>query len=945
MREKQKKIVKRPEISKKKAKKFFGENELLRSLLNAVPESAFLMSIDGIILWANITAAQRMGIKAEEINGRSVFDFLEPDVVLLEKIYIEDAIRTGKSVSFDTEKDGKCMKNHIQPVLSENDDVKILAVYNYDFTSRKSLERKFSERNEELIYANDELCASEEELRLKVEELQKNHDDLTESELKFREIITFLDEAYYSCTTDGILLDHNQAFNRIFGFDASCDLKGEKLPDFWQNGDERDEYLKEITNNGLIKNYQINMLKSGGEKITVLVNSHLVKDKMNKPVRIDGTIIDITSQKYAEEELKKSEAFLNNIFEQSPYGYWISDDKGTLIRINKACCDMLKVTADDVVGKYNVIDDNIVQEQGLLPLVNRVFNNGETVRFEITYNTLKLKQLRLQKEALVVLDTTIFPIKDSAGRVTKAVIQHMDITARKLAYEALQESEMRFKQMAKSSPLPIIIFDKQEKIEFLNERFIKNFGYTLDDIHFVKDWWQLAYPDREYRHQMIDAWNEAVKKATKEGKDIEATMGNITCKDGSVKSIEIIGTLIGNKNLVIFNDITERKLAENALRASEERFNTFMEASPAVTWIKDKDGRYLYMNKAWEEAFGFKNEDLIGKTEFELLDHDIAAAIREDDLKVLEADRPVETIEITGKSDGNRNNDIMEKSIQGGQYNYWKSVKFSFLDASRRQLLGGIAIDITDRMRADEEIRKLNSELELRVQRRTAELAAINKELESFAYSVSHDLRAPLRGIDGWSLALLEDYGDRLDDRAREYLNFLRSETQRMTQIIEALLQLSRVGRKEMQRVTVDLSSLGLSVEKDIRKENTGRDVNFIIEPGMKAEGDEFLLQILLWNLFSNAWKFTVKQEHAKIEFSTDRSAEKTTYYIRDNGVGFDMNYVSKLFTPFQRLHSIEDYPGTGIGLATVQRIINRHGGSIWAQGETGKGAVFYFTL
>jgi light-regulated signal transduction histidine kinase (bacteriophytochrome) len=225
------------------------------------------------------------------------------------------------------------------------------------------------------------------------------------------------------------------------------------------------------------------------------------------------------------------------------------------------------------------------------------------------------------------------------------------------------------------------------------------------------------------------------------------------------------------------------------------------------------------------------------------------------------------------------------------------------------------------------------------------ELAAVNKELESFSYSVSHDLRAPLRSIDGFSQAILEDYTDKLDEQGRNYLQRVRSNTQKMGELIDDLLKLSRVTRSEMKLEMVNLSTLAQSIATEVQKTQPERQVEFVISPGLSAKGDERLLHILLENLLGNAWKFTAKHPQARIAFGSTQVGGKQVFFVRDDGAGFDMTYADKLFAPFQRLHSEGEFPGIGIGLATAQRIIHRHGGRVWAEGEIEKGATFYFTL
>ncbi len=249
--------------------------------------------------------------------------------------------------------------------------------------------------------------------------------------------------------------------------------------------------------------------------------------------------------------------------------------------------------------------------------------------------------------------------------------------------------------------------------------------------------------------------------------------------------------------------------------------------------------------------------------------------------------------------------------------------------------------EIAARQRAEEEIKTLNENLK----RRAIELEAVNKELEAFSYSVSHDLRAPLRRIDGFSTALLEDYANMLDAQGQHNLQRVREASQYMGQLIDDLLNLSRVTRCDIRRTTVDISALAHAVAAELRETQPGRQVEFVIAPGPVVNADATLLRVVLENLLGNAWKFTGKQAQARIEFGVTQQEGHTVYIVRDNGVGFDMAYADKLFGAFQQLHRATEFAGTGIGLATVQRIIHRHGGHVWAEGAVNQGATFYFTL
>jgi PAS domain S-box-containing protein len=268
-------------------------------------------------------------------------------------------------------------------------------------------------------------------------------------------------------------------------------------------------------------------------------------------------------------------------------------------------------------------------------------------------------------------------------------------------------------------------------------------------------------------------------------------------------------------------------------------------------------------------------------------------------------------------------------------------ISLSPLETDGGLLVSAAIRDVTQRKLIEADVQKLNEDLK----QRAAQLEAANKELEAFSYSVSHDLRAPLRSIDGFSHVLLEDYGEQLPDEGRNYLERVRAAAQRMAVLIDDLLNLSRITRTALQPRFMSLSKVAEEIKQGLEESEPERQVTFSITPDLMVEADPHLIRIVLENLLSNAWKFTSKQEQAFVEFGQKNHVKERTFYVRDNGVGFDMAYADKLFGVFQRLHAVTDFPGTGVGLATVQRIISIHGGRIWAESAEGKGATFYFTL
>jgi PAS domain S-box-containing protein len=377
--------------------------------------------------------------------------------------------------------------------------------------------------------------------------------------------------------------------------------------------------------------------------------------------------------------------------------------------------------------------------------------------------------------------------------------------------------------------------------------------------------------------------------------------------------------------------INDRKQAEEGLRETRDQLNTIIDNIPVMIAHFNRDARYLYVNEAHSRFFGKQKTYFTGKHVSEIIGKEGYATTRPNIQRVLQGEQ-VSFENIIPDAVGNLRNTLVQYIPQFDEKN---------------QVIGYFTLiqDITRRKQAEEELRKLNEELEKRVAERTRSLEAANQELEAFSYSVSHDLRSPLRGIDGFSQALLEDMDDQLNEQNRDYLNRVRNSAKRMGLLIDSLLKFSRMTRGEIIKTRVNLSRLAENAIIDLNTNQPDRQVTWVISPNIEAHGDERLLDVVMCNLLNNAYKFTSQHASARIEFGFRRDDGQKVYYVRDDGAGFDMAYVAKLFGVFQRLHSFEHFEGTGIGLATVQRIIQRHGGRIWAEAHPEQGATFYFTL
>ncbi len=491
--------------------------------------------------------------------------------------------------------------------------------------------------------------------------------------------------------------------------------------------------------------------------------------------------------------------------------------------------------------------------------------------------------------------------------------------------DELRSSEVRYRRLFEASQDGILILDAVTlEIIDVNPFMLKLLGYSREEF-LGKELWEIGLFGDKGASQTAFKGLQDTGYLRYEDLPLET-------RSGEKREVEFISNVYDEDELQVIQcnirDITERRQAE----VVRERLAAIVKSSDDAIISTELGGIVTTWNSAAEKMFGYSAAEILG--------HSLSLLIPKD-----RKDEERKILDVILRGDTLSHFETVRIGKNRKQIDV--SVTISPIKNDEGKIIGAskIARDISELKRAVKEIRKLNTQLEQRVTDRTAQLQAVNDELESFSYSVSHDLRAPLRHINGFSGALLEDYADKLDDVGKGYLAQVREASKEMAQLIDDVLQLARVTRTEMVPETINLSDMADSVVKALQDEDPDHKPTINIKDGLSARGDRRLLRILLTNILGNSWKFTTKQDKPEITFGQEKIEGDTVFFVGDNGSGFDMAFSDKLFGAFQRLHGTDEFEGTGIGLATVQRIINRHSGRVWAEGAVDIGATFYFTL
>ena len=736
-----------------------------------------------------------------------------------------------------------------------------------------------------------------------------------------------------------------------------------------------------VAENNIIPLMELEVLMPNGRRWFAEASGAPVRDAKGNVTGGIAVTVDITRRKRAEEALRTSEELFRAAFEGSAIPMSITALDGQMLRVNAAFCQMLGYSEAEMLAHtfydYTHPDDLSINRSGVQQMIS-----GQQDRFQ-------MQKRYVRKDGRVLWgDMSTTAVREANGRSAYMVTHIQDITARKQAEDSRRESEERFRNVFDHAATGIAITTCAGRFVQCNAAYCNLTGYSQSELETMEYSTLIPQEDRECNMVFIrHLLDEEIPSFEIENRYIHKAGSSVWVH----KYVSLLRDDRGQPTYIValVTDITERKQTEEILR-----FLGQCSASGSGEGFFQRLARYLAQTLGMDFV-------CIDRLEQDQLSAQTLAVFHngtfEDNVAYTLKETPCG--DVVGKRiccfpqnvRGLFPRDEVLQNLQAESYlgaTLWSAQgkpigliavigKHPLAETRKAEsLLQMVAVRAAgelERQQAEHAITQLNAELEQRVQARTDELAATNRELEAFCYSVSHDLRSPLRSMDGFSQALLEDYGPQLDAAGQDFLHRIRSNSQRMARLIDDLLQLSRLTRSQMRFQPVDLTALAESAVADLRHASPSRSVAVRIAPGLATVGDPVLLRTVLANLLENAWKFTGSRPDALIEMGTvveNResrvgcrvsevaaltdindsppsllSPQPPVFFVRDNGVGFDMQYADKLFTPFQRLHAMADFPGTGIGLATVQRVLHRHGGRIWFESAPGEGAAFYFTL
>lgn len=744
------------------------------------------------------------------------------------------------------------------------------------------------------------------------------------AEQRFRGLLESAPDAMVIVDAAGDIRIVNSESERLFGYRRE-ELIGQKvemlIPERFRQRHEvqRTEYVLQprVRNLGAVADLY-GLDKEGREFPVDISLSPLDTDE---GVLIIAAVRDIGERKRMEETLRFSEARYRTLFRDNPVMIVTLDAGLTMLSVNPICASLLGYAIDELEGQsvlrlFHESDRPAVAEQ-----LQRCLENPDQV--------YRWQFRKVRKDGVLLwVEETAQAVYDLNGTRNLLVVCQ-DISERRRMEDELRRASMRNELILASAGEGIVGLDLEGTQLFVNAAAAAMLGYDAAELvgKHSHSTWHYARPDgAPYPPEKCPVY-----AAYKEGV-VHSGEETFWRKDGTPFPVEFTSRPMFSDTEVVgavltFNDITARKRTEAALRNSEEKLFKIFHSVPALIAITTlAEGKFVDINDTCQRILGFPREEMIGKTSVDLGIWESREA-RERMVRALEQDGRVRDMEVTfRRKDG---------AVLTGLFSA------DLIEFDGQQYMLSMVNDITDRKRMEEEIERLNTDLAARA----AELEAANRELEAFSYTVAHDLRKPLTVVNGYCQALRELCGDRLGEECGGYLEEAYNGTWRMNRLIEALLSFSHLAHVELCRETVDISKIAQETAIELRLTDPGRQVTFKISDGIAVDGDASLLRVVLTNLLDNAWKYTRGRENAFIEFGVVEAEGKRACFVRDNGPGFDMADAGRIFTPFLRLPGAGEFKGFGIGLATVERIVKRHGGRVWAEGEPGKGATFYFSI
>ncbi|HEY8932355.1 MAG TPA: PAS domain S-box protein [Rariglobus sp.] len=706
---------------------------------------------------------------------------------------------------------------------------------------------------------------------------------------------------------------------------------------------------------------EFRVVRPNGEERIIHSQANITLDAAGRAVHMFGTAQDITERKQAEEKLRQANARISEILESITDMFAVFDEDWRYVYVNDQSVQTRGLSREQMLGRsvweiYPELIGTHAEHKLRLAMAQRV-----TVDYEIF--------LPSQKRWFGV---HAYPSRDGISTYSQ------DITERKWAEAKLSNSEARYRALYRDNPVMLFTLDSMGTVLAVNPSGISQLGYSLDELE-GQSVLKVFHPDDQ------EDVARQFQTCLRHPGQVQHWQFRKIRKDGVMLWVDELAQPVRDLNgevnvLVVCQDITERKRAEEEIRVlnttleqrvqdrtralaeSEKRFHTIYDTAPVSIW--QEDWSEVIADLAALRAGGVTDFDAYFRQHPEFVGRALEAVkirdVNQWTVDMFAARTKAQLLaslgtvfatpdtlpgfvgELVALAEGKQTyrTEMSLNTVAGDTIRCFLAMAFPPPGTGSGDVLVSV-LDITERKRSEQSVRDLNEQLAARA----LALELANKELESFSYSVSHDLRGPLRTLDGFSRALLEDYAERLDDEGKDYLLRIRKASQRMGHLIDDMLHLAQVSRSELHREPVNLSALARTVAEGLRAAEPERKIEFVIQPDLTVGGDPRLLQIVMENLFGNACKFSRDRDLARIEFGRTVRDGAAAYYVRDNGVGFDMAYVHKLFGAFHRLHTSAEFPGTGIGLATVQRIVHRHGGVVAAESRPGEGSVFYFTL